>query len=261
MTALLVGVFVASFLGSLHCVGMCGPLVCLYAQPGEASGRWLHVAYQGGRLSTLLLLGLLAGALGTGVDALGGHVGLQQVVAVAAGVLAIVWGVAAVALGAGVEVRLPQAFNARVSALFARATALPPTRRALLIGVLTPFLPCGWLYLFVLTAAGTGHPLTAAGVMAAFWGGNLPALTGLALGLRAGLGNLRQKVPALGGLIMIVMGALLLTQRTQPLILPTLREASPQAHPTSATQTAPVSSVAVPDPDAPAPCCGGADAP
>lgn len=245
MTALLLGVVAASFLGSMHCVGMCGPMVCLYAAPsakvGEASPAavLLHGAYQLGRLLTLLLLGLLAGGLGTGVDLLGDQVGLQRTVAVAAGVLMIAWGLGALLVGTGRELRLPFGIDAKIGQAFRRIHGLPPLRRAFLVGGLTPFLPCGWLWLFVLVAAGVGHPAGGAAVLAAFWAGNLPALTGLGVGLRAGLKRFQGRLPALSGAVMIVVGGLLLWQRTDDLQLPSVA--------TVKTST--------PDPSQPAPCC------
>jgi uncharacterized protein len=57
-----------------------------------------------------------------------------------------------------------------------------PGSRAFGIGFFTTFLPCGWLYVFALVAAGTGHVLSGALVMFAFWIGTIPALTSLIAG-------------------------------------------------------------------------------
>jgi len=53
-----------------------------------------------------------------------------------------------------------------------------PATRAWLVGVMTGLLPCGWLWAFVVSAAGTGSPLAGASLMAVFWLGTLPAMTG-----------------------------------------------------------------------------------
>ena len=61
MTALVVAVFLASALGSLHCVGMCGAFLAIAFTDVPSAGRWrLSVAYHGGRLVTYTALGVAA---------------------------------------------------------------------------------------------------------------------------------------------------------------------------------------------------------
>ena len=67
MTALFLSVLVSSLLGSLHCAGMCGPLVAVYAgdDPSRGWRRLLaHALYSSGRLAAYATVGALAGALG-----------------------------------------------------------------------------------------------------------------------------------------------------------------------------------------------------
>ena len=98
MTALLVTVLAASLVGSLHCVGMCGPFVAFYSGADGSSGvrRLLsHAGYSGGRLVAYLLLGLAAGAIGAALDLAGALAGVQRVAAVVAGIVMVAWGVIA----------------------------------------------------------------------------------------------------------------------------------------------------------------------
>ena len=240
MGPFLLGILMASFLGSLHCIGMCGGLVALYSAPGRRApgqggrdrfGARRHLAYHGGRLLTLLALGLLAGALGGGVDALGGQVGVQRGVALVAGALMILWGALALARGVGWHLPLPAALQARVGRAMAWAAQLRPTRRALTVGLLTPLLPCGWLYLFVLAAAGTGSPLYGAATLAAFWGGNVPALLGVGIGLQSVLAPLRTKLPLVTGATLVLVGALLIVQRGRITALPAFARSAAPAPP------------------------------
>ena len=97
-------------------------------------------------------------------------------------------GLAAVLQAIGLSLprlRLPGLAQRMVFAGQRMAFALRPLPRSLGIGLLTAFLPCGWLYLFAAYAAGTGSPARGAMVMAAFWLGGVPAL------LLAGLGGRR----------------------------------------------------------------------
>ena len=62
-------------------------------------------------------------------------------------------------------------------------------------GLLTALLPCGWLYLFALFAAGTGSWLSGSVVMIAFWLGSVPALVAVVMSTKLLTGRLRQFVP------------------------------------------------------------------
>ncbi|RMG12759.1 MAG: sulfite exporter TauE/SafE family protein, partial [Planctomycetota bacterium] len=182
MTAFLVGMFAASFLGSLHCVGMCGPLVGVCSLSSSGRG-WALLAYQSARLLSLLVLGAVAGAAGAGLDAAGSLAGLQRAAAVGAGLSMLAWGGLSLARGAGFELPLPGPLAHALAHLHERALRRRGLRGAFFLGAVTPLLPCGWLYLFVLAAAGAGSPLWGALALAAFWAGNLPALTVVGLGL------------------------------------------------------------------------------
>jgi sulfite exporter TauE/SafE len=81
------------------------------------------------------------------------------------------------------------------------------------MGLLTAILPCGWLYAFVVTAAGTGGALAGAFVMTAFWLGTLPVMVGLGVGLQALAGPLRRHLPAVSAVAIVVVGLLSVTGR------------------------------------------------
>ena len=219
MTALALTVLTASFLGSLHCAGMCGGFVAFYAGGAGRSRLGGHLAYSAGRLAAYASLGVLAGALGAALDATGGLIGVQRAAAVAAGALITLWGVAGLLATRGVRVPrigAPPALRGLVSRGIARVAARRPATRALVIGLLTGCLPCGWLYAFVVTAAGTGSAPAGAAVMAAFWLGTLPVMLSLGAGLAALAGPLRRHVPAACALAMIVVGLLAVVGRVRP---------------------------------------------
>jgi sulfite exporter TauE/SafE len=224
MTALALTVLTASLLGSLHCAGMCGGFVAFYAgdpgRRGERARAAGHLAYSAGRLVAYASLGALAGALGAALDATGSLVGVQRAAAVLAGALIVLWGVAALLATRGFRVpRLaaPPLLHGLVSRGIARVAARPPATRALAIGLLTGCLPCGWLYAFVVTAAGTGSAPAGAALMAVFWLGTLPVMVSLGLGLSALAGPLRRHVPAACALAMIVVGLLAVAGRVRPI--------------------------------------------
>jgi sulfite exporter TauE/SafE len=217
---LALGVFTASLLGSLHCAAMCGGFACLYgsdstgARSGAAQPRLTgHVAYHGGRLAAYASLGALAGAFGASLDQFGALGGVQRTASIVTGALLLVWGAALLAQAFNVRV-LPALVSGAVpegaARLMGRALLLVQQRtvgvRALMLGVLTGLMPCGWLYAFVVTAAGTGSALRGAAFMTLFWLGTVPALVAVAVGMRRASGRLQRSLPVVSAVIVIGFG-------------------------------------------------------
>jgi len=282
MTALLTAVFIASLVGSLHCAGMCGPLMaCAVARPESKqaqlgggfarSVRWSawwsrslpQLAYHLGRLTGYALLGALAGAAGAMIDLATGLAGLQPVAVFLAAGAMIVMGVALLGQARGWRVGLPLPRWWTTLATRAQGFALRfhAGWRALAIGLLTPLLPCGWLYAFVLTAAGTRSAAGGAAVMAVFWLGTLPVLVALGVGIQGVLGLTGRRVPTLTAVALIVLGLLTLTGRMQ--LDPVAMAAQTQSQ--SQTQTDREAGPVVPDAAQTPACCAAekseADAP
>jgi uncharacterized protein len=219
-------VVTASILGSMHCVGMCGPLAIWASGAADnsseksSSNRIVATTtlYHFGRLLTYALTGLIAGLIGQLADFGGQVLGVQLAAA-------RIVGTAMILIGAG---RLMQLVVARrragdPSAVVAKSLqpspitkllislrphvfALPIKMRALATGLLTALLPCGWLYLFALVAAGTGNWMMGPVVMVAFWLGTVPALVGVVTGTRMLAGKFRRVVPTAAAILLIVAG-------------------------------------------------------
>ena len=216
MTALIATVLGASLLGSAHCAGMCGGFVAFYAGGAaglRGRGAWrAHAAYNGGRLAAYVALGALAGLLGAALDQTAGTLlGVQRMAAVVAGALITLWGVHTLveALGGRApRLRTPAFLGAAAGRVLAAVGATAPVPRALAVGLATGLLPCGWLYAFLVTAAGTGTPAGGAVLMAAFWAGTLPAMVAVGVGLQRLAGPLRRHLPVACATAMIVVGLL-----------------------------------------------------
>ncbi len=220
MLTLGIAVLVASLLGSLHCVGMCGPLALWVT--GGGSSRTTVAAYHLGRLTTYWIAGAVAGVLGAAVSLGGDMVGFQSAAANVAGTLLILVGVFRLAKlhprfnrpllqsGSGSGSFTVAAVLKRFKPLLDRQTAVS---KAYLGGLITTWLPCGWLYLFVLVAAGTGGALPAMVVMFAFWIGTLPALTAMLVGVRSLTPKMRGVLPIVASLFLIVTGLYTVTGR------------------------------------------------
>lgn len=208
-------ILAASLLGSPHCAGMCGPFVCFYSGQ-DGSPRWQgHLAYHGGRLASYLVLGGAAGAAGAGIDRVGAAAGVSRLAAVAAGLLMIAWGGLTLLRARGLHVPLPRLVTVTGVArrIGARLGERPPVARALLLGLFTTLLPCGWLYVFVAAAAGTGSPAGGVGLMGVFWLGTVPILTGIGLAAQQAIGPLRRHLPTVTAAALLLIGILTATGR------------------------------------------------
>jgi sulfite exporter TauE/SafE len=220
MSALVLSVLGASLLGSAHCATMCGGFVCFFSgQQGARPGPMTHAAYHGGRFVAYVLLGLAAGTAGAGFDLAGRMAGLQRPAAVLAGVLLVLWGGVGLASAAGIgrgATAAPAGFRRLLTSAIAALADKPPMVRALTIGLLTALLPCGWLYVFVATAAGTGSTTGGALVMAAFWAGTVPVLAGVGALAQRASGPLRARLPLLTAAALVVLGLLTVAGKFQP---------------------------------------------
>lgn len=217
MLLLLSAVITASVLGSMHCVGMCGPLAIWASGAGQQiPKRQVALAaglYHFGRLLTYALAGLIAGSLGQLVDVGGQALGVQLVAARIAGGMMIVAGLIRLFQTWQIRFGTPKAVSVKSSPIAGLLVKLRPyvmrlpiAARGLTTGLLTALLPCGWLYLFALVAAGTGSITTGPLVMIAFWVGTVPALVGLVAGSAVLASRFRTAVPTLAALFLIVGG-------------------------------------------------------
>lgn len=212
MTALIAAVFLASLLGSLHCAGMCGAFVAFAVADTEGKPRQraaLSASYHGGRLITYMALGAAAGSVGALLDLSGALVGLSRAAMMLAGATMVVFGVSAALAAMGkrsLRMPVPKAMRSLLAAGHMAAMRLGPVRRALVIGLLTTLLPCGWLYAFAAVAAGTASPLLGALTMAVFWLGTLPVLVSLGMGVQRLSGSLGKKLPHATAVILILVG-------------------------------------------------------
>lgn len=83
--------FLTGFLGSMHCVGMCGPIAMALPVAGRTNAEKIfgRVLYNFGRLFTYSVLGFLLGSFGWGLKL----AGIQQGISIAAGILIVLTGI------------------------------------------------------------------------------------------------------------------------------------------------------------------------
>ena len=217
------GILTASLLGSVHCAAMCGGFTCVYADTPREGHRPTatplqgHLLYNVGRLTSYLLLGALAGTLGAGITHAGALRGIQQGATLVASVLMMLWGAVTLAAHLGIRTganrSAPLWWQQRLGGLLVRLRDRAVAVRALGMGLATTLLPCGWLYVFVTAAGGTGSVRDGMLLMALFWLGTVPALMTVGIGAQSLLAPFRRALPALSSVVVLVIGALTLSGR------------------------------------------------
>jgi len=164
--------FFIGLFGSVHCIGMCGPLA--FAVPTVNNKWWFIVAdkvvYNLGRIITYSFLGLIIGFIGKQLWLSG----LQQGVSVVSGLLIIMAGVSRL-----LKIRMKD--NKTVSLILSPVTrllnyALQHHAGHLIVGLLNGFLPCGFVYLALVGAINTPSPFAAAQFMFYFGAGTFPLM-------------------------------------------------------------------------------------
>ncbi|HUA60462.1 MAG TPA: sulfite exporter TauE/SafE family protein [Verrucomicrobiae bacterium] len=167
-------VFALGLAGSLHCLGMCGPIVLSYSVGLRGPRPAAHAAYNAGRILTYMLLGAIAGAAGQAISLLGRLAGLASTARIFAGVAMIIAGILMIGLvrsNSLVTIRRPGIMRS------IRDFILGPTIRSkFVLGILLGFLPCGLIYAALLKALESSSPISGALTMLAFGLGTAASL-------------------------------------------------------------------------------------
>lgn len=210
---LLAAAFVTGLLGSAHCLGMCGGLSGLFAvNASVASLRGqvpMAVAYNAGRVLSYAFLGIVVASLGQTIVSAAPK--FAAPVRFASGVLIIIVGLQ-VAFGwrflAPVEKAGAQVWN-RIAPAAKGLLPVTSMPKALGLGLLWGWLPCGLVYSVLLLAATTAHGINGGLVMIAFGIGTMPAM--IMTGLSASRLSQYMSRKRLGaGLLIVLIGALTL---------------------------------------------------
>jgi sulfite exporter TauE/SafE len=184
--------------GSAHCLGMCGPLVTLYADRCGADGptSWFeirqHLLFNAGRTASYATIGALLGALGGTVFEAAALTGvatpIRAVAGITIGLVVVAVGIrylAGGAIGHGVDLPLVGDAVGRVQSVVSeRAERWVRGPRIALLGAVHGVLPCPLLYPVFLYAFATGSALRGALSLAALGAGTVPLVFayGLAVG-------------------------------------------------------------------------------
>ncbi|MBK7335403.1 MAG: sulfite exporter TauE/SafE family protein [Saprospirales bacterium] len=167
--------FTIGLLGSLHCIGMCGPIALSlpYGGAGRLAAAGNGLLYNLGRTFTYVLIGSLFGLLGKGIFL----AGYQSALSISMGVLMLILAF----FSTDLESRIAR-LSFLQKPLFRLKSALGNLIRAkshtsfLGIGMLNGLLPCGLVYMAVVGAVSTGSVWKGAAYMGLFGLGTIPLM-------------------------------------------------------------------------------------
>ncbi len=206
--ALLISSLLLGLASSLHCVGMCGPLVMsvpVQHLPDDKKTTGI-LLYQLGRIGTYVLLGIIAGFVGWRIYA----AGFQQLFSIILGILILLMLSGSFFLN---KLHSNNWLNQKVTQFMFWAIRRQAPFGMLLMGAANGLLPCGMVYVAITGAMATGTVPGAALFMLSFGIGTLPALLVLAFwGVKLNWQTRRymQKmvpyVVALTGILLIIRG-------------------------------------------------------
>ncbi|HNP19822.1 MAG TPA: sulfite exporter TauE/SafE family protein [Fulvivirga sp.] len=199
ISAILIGM-----VGSLHCVGMCGPIVM--AVNYTKKGLFKNLLYHTGRIISYMSLGLIIGLAGLGIS----FAGFQQSLSIIAGLIII-----SITLLPKLKIIQNQW----------QSTILTPMKSKLLgavkgnsnstlfsLGLLNGLLPCGLVYVAIAASLATANPFQGALFMAGFGLGTWPIMLAIALGGSWVISRYRNQFQYVIPAISLLMGSLLIVR-------------------------------------------------
>ncbi len=205
---MILAIFISALLlglaSSLHCIGMCGPLIMSVPVQHLPQHKkiWGILLYQFGRISTYMIMGVLAGLIGWRI----GVAGWQQVFSVLMGMAILFFLLSQVFFK---KMKGWAWFNQKITKLISWSMRRHSFSGMYMMGAANGLLPCGMVYIAISGAMASGSILNAMVFMFVFGLGTLPALFSLAFwGTRLSWQNrqnMRKLVPYIVGLTAILL--------------------------------------------------------
>lgn len=213
MDGFLLSGLMVGLVGSLHCIGMCGPIAL--AVPSHP------LAYNLGRVLTYALLGLGMGLAGAVVML----AGTQQGISIGAGALVVVGAVWTLNRS-----RLPKGSAASGAGAWLSKQMMPLWRggrwwHMTAVGMLNGILPCGFVYVGLAGSLTVANPLGSAAYMALFGLGTIPAMWVTGVMGRKVAGPWRDRLRRATPWLALILGVLMILRGMElgiPFISPVL---------------------------------------
>ena len=209
LVPLLISAFILGLLGGGHCLGMCGGLMgaLTLAIPQEQKNQRLRLllADNLGRILSYAAAGMLLGLVGVALT----NSPAAMLLRIVAAVLLICMGLYLAGWWSGLTriEALGRGLWRHIQPMASRLLPVTSMPRALLLGSLWGWLPCGLVYSTLLWAASQGSAVDSALLMLTFGLGTWPVLLATGLAAERATRLLRQRgVRIAGGLLVMLFG-------------------------------------------------------
>lgn len=204
---MLLSALILGLMGSLHCVGMCGPIA--FMLPVDRSNNYKKLGqifiYHFGRLMAYGLIGLVFGMLGKGLYVFG----MQQKLSIGIGVLMI--------LAVLIPYKTFSRYNLskpiyKIISKFKNRLGKELKKKSpdtfLTIGFLNGFLPCGLVYMALFGAIAMGNAAQGSLYMILFGLGTIPLMTTAIYFTGFLKGSMRRQIQRFIPVFVVVIGVL-----------------------------------------------------
>jgi uncharacterized protein len=168
--------FLAGLAGSIHCVGMCGPLaLSLPFSRFNRYDKWLAILlYNLGRVGAYATIGLIVGFVGRGIN----WFGLTQLISIVLGSIILV-SLVLPKLLKNKNIQMPAWLNRYQINSLQYLMKKQRVTWMFLVGVMNGFLPCGLVYMAVAAALVATSVANSVLFMVFFGFGTIPAMIAL----------------------------------------------------------------------------------
>lgn len=167
-------------ISSIHCIGMCGPIAL--ALPVRTENKWRRLAgsltYNAGRTFTYGCLGMIVGTIGTSLSWLG-FLRYGSVLIGGLMLASVLWPASVTR-----HMHLPALWTQMVGGVKQRMGKALKQRNlsgTLVLGMLNGLIPCGLVYMALVSSVATGSVAGGGIFMLLFGAGTIPAMAGIGL--------------------------------------------------------------------------------
>ena len=218
-SSMLLLMFLMGFMGSLHCVGMCGGLVSAVSMSAKQTWWFGLLVYQCGRLTSYAAFGLVLGFIGLAFNDFGGDL-IQRLIGMLAGLLMLIFALNLAGWLPDPAQRLSIWVTHKVGLMKLVASLAKHARLRgwYALGLVNGLLPCGLVYAALAMSTTTGDAITASLMMISFGLGTIPAMMFVPVIIQKMSPVLRLNTLRVAALLMMFLGLMTIFRSAMPMM-------------------------------------------
>lgn len=199
--------FFIGLAGSIHCIGMCGPLASLAAGTGYKS-LWKRGVYNAGRILTYGLMGALLSYAG----AVSSLWGAQKILSIVVGSFFLVIGITGLQVAPRLLLNILRPLSEVLKARFSIILGMKNPVGVFTLGAINGLLPCGMTWLALAYCVTLQWPLDGFLAMLTFGAGTLPVMLGFPTFINRVMPRFKLRFQTVQTILLIVSGCLLIAR-------------------------------------------------